>query len=669
MKPQKFFALICLCLISIKSFSQQKYFEPKPVTEAELKLNVCDFDSTAQAMFLFDVANVHVDFDESVSLGFKIVYDRKYRIKIFKKESSDLANGSFLIHNGDKEKLMDLKAFTYNLGTNGKPEKTEISKQSIFYENISEDLTKVKYTLPKVLEGSVLEVSYSIVSYDLASLTSWVFNENIPVKYSEIVYDIPEYFTYKPIAKNFPSDIIKSNWEMNQSAGFVDKERSFGGGVQGTSFNYSNFSFNVKSELYAAKNLRGFTKELFTLPRVDLDIKISQELVYVRLPWYTLDRANKSWFSLSKAFWDSEKFGKKLVSSPMLKKELLSLKTYFEDSLQFLTLLTETVQKKTKWNNEYSVLIDKDLRQVLTGEQCYSSEVNGLLYELIKDAGYTVYPGLVSTLGREKPNLFNSSLRGFNHMVCLVVFGNELLAIDACSPFSKPGFLPKADYNGEVLALVPSNPILVPNNPAKSKEIVILNYSFDTDENVKGDVSAFYLNEAAEARMRLGRTSPSHNLKSNDIPALTSDFNFEVSSAKASISEKYKFTWAGIDKIGDEIRFKPFLFYAQEMNPFLPTERFTPIFLSNPFSETIKVIFNIPANYEIVSLPKSSNIVFDELAKFKLVVSSDETSVQLMSELSFNEYYFEVADYPSVKKMLDEMIRKHAEEIVLRKKK
>lgn len=669
MKPIKFLSFIFLILISYNSFSQQKYFEPKPVTEADLKLKVCDFDSSAQAMYLFDVANIHIDFDESVSLGFKIVFDRKYRIKIFKKESSDLANGSFLIHNGDKEKLLKIKAFTYNLDNNGKIEKTEINKQSIFYENISDDLTKVKYTLPKVLEGSVLEVSYSIVSYDLTSLKSWIFNDNIPVKYSEVVYDIPEYFTFKPMTTNFPTNSIKSNWLSNQSASFVSKERELIGGVTGTSFNFSNFSFIVKSELYAVNNIKGFTKELYTLPRNDLNIKISQELVYIRLPWYTLDRANKSWFSLSTALWDSEKFGKKLTSSPMLKKELLSLKSNFEDSIQFLTFLIETVQKKAKWNNEYSLSIDKDLRQVLTGEQAYSAEVNGLLYQLVKEAGYTVYPGLVSTFGREKPNLFNSSLRGFDHMICLVVSGNELLTLDACSPFSKPGFLPKLDYNGEVLALVPSNPVLVQNNPTKSKEIIILNYALEADETIKGDVNAFYMNAEAETRMKFDKTNPNHQLKSNDIPAVTSEFSFEVSPAKASVSEKYKFSWAGIDKIGEEMRFKPFLFYAQESNPFLPTERYTPIFLSNPFSETIKVIFNFPSNYEIVSVPKSSSVVLDELAKFKLVVSSDETSIQLMSELNFNEYYFEVADYASIKKLMDEMIRKHADEIVLRKKK
>ncbi len=177
------------------------------------------------------------------------------------------------------------------------------------------------------------------------------------------------------------------------------------------------------------------------------------------------------------------------------------------------------------------------------------------------------------------------------------------------------------------------------------------------------------MNAEAETRIKLDKTNPNHQLKSNDIPAVTSEFSFEVSPAKASVSEKYKFTWAGIDKIGEEMRFKPFLFYAQDMNPFLPTERYTPIFLGNPFSETIKVIFNIPSNYEIVSLPKSSSVVLDDLAKFKLVVSSDETSVQMMSELNFNEYYFEVADYASVKKLMDEMIRKHADEIVIRKKK
>jgi hypothetical protein len=658
-----------LYLLSFKSFAQQKYFSPKPVSTSDLSLKVCDFDSSAQAMYLFDVANSHIDFDENTQIGFKQVYERKFRIKILKKEASDLANGSIIIHNGDKEKLLELKAFTYNLNASGKIEKTEINKQNIFYENISDDITRVKYSLPKVIEGSVFEVAYTVVSYDLSSLHSWVFNDDIPVKYSEMVYDIPEYFTFKAHLVNFPLQYIKSIWESNQSASFVNKERSYGGGVEGTSFDYSNFNFTLKSELYALNNIKAIPKETYMLPEIDLQMKVSQELVYIRLPWYTLDRANKSWFSLSKALWDSDKFGKRLVSSPMLKKEVLTLKSHFEDTLQFASFILESVQKRTKWNNDLTILIKKDLREVFIGEPSSSSEINGLLYQLLKEAGYTVYPALVSTVGNEKPSLFNSSLSAFSHMVCFIILGDEIVALDACSPFTKAGQLPKMDYNGEMLALIPSNPVLIQNKPNKSKEIMILNYSISTDESIKGDASAFYMNAAAESRLKSPKDKPKQTLKSNDISAVSTEFTFESMPEKASVSEKFQFTWSGTDKIGEEIRFKPFLFYAQEVNPFLASERTTPIFLNNPFSETVKVIFTIPSGYEIVSLPKSSTIVFDDLAKFKLVVSNDENSIQLMSDLNFNEYKFELADYPSIKKLLDEMIRKHSEEIVLRKKK
>lgn len=70
----------------------------------------------------------------------------------------------FLYSSGrSEEKIQNLKAATYNL-EDGKLVATELDKKSIFKDKYDKNRMQMKFTLPAVKEGSIIEYSYTQVS-------------------------------------------------------------------------------------------------------------------------------------------------------------------------------------------------------------------------------------------------------------------------------------------------------------------------------------------------------------------------------------------------------------------------------------------------------------------------------------------------------------------------
>ena len=81
-----------------------------------------------------------------------------------------------------------VKGYTYNV-VNGKVEKTKLGKDQIFKEDITDFSKRMKVTMPNVKAGSVIEISYTIISKLWAYLRDWNFQKDIPVLQSELYKD------------------------------------------------------------------------------------------------------------------------------------------------------------------------------------------------------------------------------------------------------------------------------------------------------------------------------------------------------------------------------------------------------------------------------------------------------------------------------------------------
>ena len=142
----------------------------------ELKMTEYDKDASASAVILGDFGDIDFQYNETQGY-FEIFFTRHTRIKILKKNGYHWADHEISLYDNNRiaEKVYSLKGYTYNL-ENGKLVKDKLKKESQFYERKSKNWNALKFTMPVVREGSIIEYSYVIKSNYIFNLPEWHFS-------------------------------------------------------------------------------------------------------------------------------------------------------------------------------------------------------------------------------------------------------------------------------------------------------------------------------------------------------------------------------------------------------------------------------------------------------------------------------------------------------------
>lgn len=127
---RKYYSLAVLFLLSLTLFGQKTKDIPAfgKVEKAELELKECDFDKNAEAMVLFDVAELTCDIRGDVY----IELERHIRIKILTDKGLDKANIHIRYLTSQKQNIRNLSAQTYNLDADGNIVVSKLEKKLIY---------------------------------------------------------------------------------------------------------------------------------------------------------------------------------------------------------------------------------------------------------------------------------------------------------------------------------------------------------------------------------------------------------------------------------------------------------------------------------------------------------------------------------------------------------
>jgi Domain of Unknown Function with PDB structure (DUF3857) len=151
-------------LVATASLQAQKTKLPAvgKIEKADLEMTDCEFDKGAVAYKLIDRGNIF--YDRGVNF-FKMVTERRTRIKILKEKGLDYANVKipFYSRNND-QKMTDIDAYTYNLDAGGNVVVTKVDKKSIYTQKLSKNVTQAIIAFPEVKPGTVIEYKYRIES-------------------------------------------------------------------------------------------------------------------------------------------------------------------------------------------------------------------------------------------------------------------------------------------------------------------------------------------------------------------------------------------------------------------------------------------------------------------------------------------------------------------------
>jgi hypothetical protein len=667
---------LLLIMLFAGSLVSAQIVEPKfgKIDPSELSMTSYDKDTTADALVLFDAG--YTKFVLSPREDFQFEFTRHLRIKIFKKSAFRFADFSFRLYESGlaKEKLSDLKAVTYNL-IDGKVVKTKLDNDAIFEEKASSYSTQ-KFAFPQVKEGSVIELTYSIVSDFLYELRGWTFQYSVPAVWSKYVCEIPEYFNYRQSSKGFLPYDISTNEMFEAKFNIMQRGQVMEtGGIHSSSQNVS-IPVNTFRQVYAVKNVPAFKSE----PNIDCEDNYIQsiefELSSTKFPDSPIKEYSRSWESVNDQMNDDDDFGKVIRSDNFISDTVQAICKGKTDQLEKATAIYSWVQNNMKWNGSYRIWARKGLKKPLAEHSGTSAEINLLLTVMLQSAGLTANPVMFSTRDNGIALSIIPTITKFNSVLTRLVIDGKPYMLDATNAYCPFGYLPPNDINGQGRVVNKTGGDWA-NLETKLKYLETKNYVLKIlpEGSLQG-----YIKELRDGYAAMNfRTSLSLEKSNDDYFRKIQEGEKGLTINAFSVSDiKNIYKPAGdsmaveiterVQNIGDKLLIQPLLLETIDKNRYTLEERKYPVNYNYPITETYIFEYEIPEGYVVESMPQPAVMKLpDNSLAVYYDVKNNGNKIMLVYKRTINKLQFEAAEYKQLKDLYDKIVKKHAENIILKK--
>jgi hypothetical protein len=670
--------LIFISLIfCLPALMNGQYVEPKfgKIEIADLSMTKYDKDTTAGALLLFN--NGNTEFILNDEQKFQFIYERHCQIKLFKKSSFPIADISIRLYKSgsSKEYLKNLKAITYNL-IDGKIVKTKLDNDNI-YMSEGKNYTDVKFAFPEIKEGSIIEYSYSITSDFLYNLRGWNFQYNYPARWSQYTYNIPEYFSYREATKGYLQFDVHKKETVNTFFTIVTKpdvEPTSGGNREATERELLKAE-TVKTTL-AIKDVPAFISE----PNIDCEDNYIQsiefELSSIQFPNQLRKDYTQSWESVNTQMKEDDDFGDLLKANGFIKDTVTLVCNNKSTDMEKAISLYNYVQKRMNWNGEYRIWATKGLKKPFLNGTGSSSEINMLLTLMLQTAGLKANPVMFSTRDNGVAITFYPTITKFNSILSRVEIDGKPILLDAVSKYCKFGVLPANDINGKGRVVNDLTGDWV-NLDAREKYIENKKYNLEirSDGKLAGLITDNYDGYAGiYYRNRLNSEK-----NSDDYYRKLQETTKGLTISKYSISDRYINSNPVTDTlnvevtdraqlIGDKILFNPLLFETIEKNRYTLEDRKYPVDYNYPISEAYTFNYTLPAGFKVESLPQSISLKLpDNSISITYNIQNIDNRIIIEYKRDVNKILFLPGEYNKLKNLYDQLVKKHAEQIILKK--
>lgn len=620
---------------------------------SDFDATICPVDSNAHAYYLFDRGNSSFLI---IPNGLKIVFERHFRIKILDKSALD--EGTFVIslYHGDnnkEEELANLRAITYNK-ENGVVTETKLEKNSIFKENTSEHIKKVKFTLPNIKEGSILEVKYNLQSDFLFNFQSWTFQHDIPVLESEYITDVPEQLVYNP---HF--------W------GYVQVNMST------TTKKSPSYDFSENINVYQAKNIPAFPNEPYITNKDNYRSRIEFELASTRFSSGYEDYTT-TWKALNQKLLDNDFFGAQLSKTGYFKDDLIEIKNKNLSLSEKVNAVYNLIRKHIKWNGKEGIYTTGNIRKAYEDGTGNVADINLALISMLRELSVSAYPVLLSTVDNGFILKDFPTLTQLNYVIAVVIDGERRILLDASDPLTTATMLPAKCLNGSGRLINDQEGLWIEIKSTRiSQSQVSYQMSLDPEKGLSGlynEKNYHYagykmrseLKDSTGMKEYLDKLEEKfkgltiHDAKLTGFNENERDLNLD-----ANVISKM-----GFESTDELIYFNPIQMERLTENPFKAIERKYPVEFEYPWMINAIIEIKLPENYAIESMPKSG--VFqnaDKSAKFTFVSEAlGPDKIKVSSLIYINKARFVVEEYQGIKELFSHIVAKHAEQVVLKKK-
>ncbi|HSD08092.1 DUF3857 domain-containing protein [Flavobacterium sp.] len=664
--------LILLLLLLLYPKINAQEFKLGKVSIAELEQKVHPKDSAAVAAILFKKGETRFEFSQNE--GFTAITEVAMRIKIYKKNGYDWANHSVRFgigNNNVKEKVIFSDVATYNL-VNGKIEKTKLNSEGEFIENINKYWSRKKITLPNIKEGSVLEFKYRIQTDNIGKLRDFDFQTDIPVNYVEYKTFFPEYYVYNSKLKGFIQPQIVKERAMS-SITISSKERD-GGLASHTTFSNDKIDFQENRTTYIAKDLPAMKDEVFVNNISNYTVSLEQELSMINYPNAPQKLFSTDWNAVAKTIYEYEDFGPELNKTGYFENDLKTVVAGLTTQDEIISAILNHIKSNVKWNEVYGYACENGVKKAYKDKTGNVAEINLMLTAMLRTAGLTANPVLISTRSHGISIFPNRT--AFNYVIAAVETPEGLILLDGTSKYSTPNVLPFRDLNwiGRLIRKDGTSDEVDLMPKRASNNNINLFFSVDATGKISGKLRRQMTDHNAMSfRSEIESVKEEEYLEKleNENGKIEID-NYSRTNekdVKLPIIESCSFSGTNLcDVIGGKIYINPLLFFTKSQNPFKQETREYPVDYGFPFVDKYNVNIDIPEGYVVESLPKSAQFnMEDNIGAFKFLANSSGNKIQLIISHQINTPIISPVYYSMVKDYYQGMIEKETEKIILKK--
>jgi hypothetical protein len=623
------------------------------VSQADMDMTKCSIDPAADAVVLADIG---ISGFISTDNGFNVVYRRKTRVKILTEAGKKYAEVSIPYYQeGDiDEKVTITAATTYSAAENGGVTVTQLDTKTCYTEKESKNWRVLKFAMPGVKPGSVIEYQYTVTSQYIFNLRDWEFQWEIPVLYSQYEARMIPFYQY--------TWLLQGRNKLDEYEMVEDKSS-----MQKTDF---GVTYNDVVSRFVLKNIPAFNDEEFISSKEDYIIKINFQLsAYFPRGGGKIDIMT-TWPELVKDYLKADDIGKYIKkcrgnSSGVLDPDSLEGKT----QMQKFDYIVDYAKNNFKWDSELSKYSNKSVSALQKDKSGNSASINLWLVGAMQETGIEAYPVALSTRRHGRILSDYPFSDAFNTIAVFANVDGKNILTDATDPDCLNYRLPIRCMNDKGLVIDKDNLRWVElKSPVTSTAVT----SFKLD-SIQKDFKASVIETTTEYEA-LSLRNTYGNDKVALLTTLSKQYNVVDSSLliKNAQDRNRPLTYAyqirnKTEVINNKIYIQPFLSEIYPENPLKQKTRTYPVDITYPIKRTYLSEIIIPEGYTVQFLPDKSSFS-DDLFEFDYSALQSDSRVNIFFTYSFKHSIYQPEEYVRIKSMFDRIVRKGSEKIVFVRK-
>jgi hypothetical protein len=641
-----------LLLLTVLCNAQEISREFGKVNIIDITLKEYAKDKNADAVVLYDLGKSYF-FNDDVN-GFKVIFERSFKIKIFKKSGFKWGEVEIpYYYEGETfENVSDIEAYSYNL-ENNMIKRDKVDEKSIFDEKTNQYWRKKKFALPNIKEGTVIEVRYKIESPRVFDFRGWEFQSTIPTVYSEYIAKMIPFYEYTYIFQGKDKFDVYETYTEN-----------------GLKNRLGSIEYNDVVYKCGMKDVPAFNDESYITSYNDYILKIDFQLCKIHQPDGYNREIISTWPKLNTDLLKRSDFGKYCDAAEKAGTKTLNLpELKLKPENEQLEYIVNYVKTNFKWDGLYGYFAYKTLKEFQKEKTGNIGSINLYLAGLLKAAGFDAYPVILSTRKNGKIKSNYPFLHYFDYVIVMIKTNGKILLADATEPMCPYTQIPPRCKNDNGLIVEKNGENWVKLN---NSEPSFVNYNFKLSytqnlDSLNCSVNKNYtLFEAYD--FKEDYKDDTEKIKKsllekgyNSVDSLKTENYLDP---QKNYVVKYLASYP-VENIENKLYVTPFLSEPTATNPLKQSTRVYPVDFIYPFGKKFKSIINIPNEYKVEFLPQPLSIDNDQVYIEYQTVQVDKSHLLVTGIYQFKKSVYNPDDYKNVKYYFNEIVKKFNEKVVL----